>query len=156
MFISKNVINKHRFVRHNLKLGLDIDSLNRLTKLPQIILNFNNLLLIPVPLHKQRFRWRGFNQSELIAKNIANILNLELSYSDLTRIKNTRPQAKTNKAGRMKNIKNSFIWNGPRLNQRNVLLLDDVATTGTTMNECAKVLKQAGANEIWGLAIAKN
>ena len=119
-----------------------------------IIKNFSKNIIIPVPLHKKRLKWRGFNQSEELANNISRYFNLENNSSDLERIKFRRPQTKLDKNKRFKNIKNSFTWKGENLNKKNIILIDDVSTSTATLNECAKVLKENGANKVWGLVIA--
>lgn len=117
--------------------------------------DLNDFLIIPVPLSKKRKRWRGFNQAEEIAKPLAEYLKLPLLSGNLLRIKHTRPQVKLNEAERKKNLAGCFGWKGEDLRGRKILLVDDVATTGTTLNECAKALKENGAKEVWGLAAAK-
>ena len=116
--------------------------------------NFRKALIIPMPLHKRRLNWRGFNQAEIIGQKIATDFDLKIS-TELLKIKNTKAQAKLKKGARKENIKNCFAWSGENLNGKKILLVDDVATTGTTLNEAAKVLKQAGAKKVWGLVIAK-
>jgi predicted amidophosphoribosyltransferase len=74
--------------------------------------------------------------------------------SQLVRIKNTKPQVKLTAAERKTNVKDCFEWLGGNLNNKNIILIDDVTTTGSTLNECAKALKNAGAGEVWGLAVA--
>jgi ComF family protein len=108
-----------------------------------------------VPLHKKRRRWRGFNQAELIAKFVAPKLHLPLANS-LIRIKNTSQQAKLNRGERIENLKNAFEL-APDFDAKNktILLVDDVASTATTIIECAKVLKNSGAKEVWGLVLAR-
>jgi len=123
--------------------------------LPNIFKNFSEAIIMSVPLHKKRLRWRGFNQAEKLALPIAENFNLEVNTENLRRVKNTRAQAKLNEVERRKNIKESFAWQGKILNGRNIILIDDVATTGSTMEECAKVLKLAGAGEVWGAVVAK-
>lgn len=113
-----------------------------------------NILIIPVPLHPKRLRWRGFNQSEKIADIIASNLQIPIDSTSLKRIKFKTPQAKLKKEDRIKNISNNFNWHGNKLNQQNIILIDDVTTTGATLNECAKVLKANGAKEVWGLVLA--
>lgn len=111
-------------------------------------------LLIPVPLHKKRERWRGFNQADILLKGLLGkepAKNLE----ELKRIKYKTPQAKLNEKERMSNIKNCFVWEGEGLEGKNVILIDDVVTTGATLNECARVLKENGARKVWGLVVAK-
>jgi len=108
----------------------------------------------PIPLHKKRLNWRGFNQTKIIAEYFAKRLDLE--YQDtLIRVKHKIPQARLNGAERKKNIKDCFAWTGKNLNKKNILLIDDVATTGSTLNEAAIILKLAGAEKVWGLVIAK-
>lgn len=119
------------------------------------VLKNSNTIVIPVPLHKKKLRWREFNQAELIAEKICQHLNLELNLNNLIRIKYTKPQAKIKKEKRKENIKNSFKWNGNSLKDFSIILVDDVATSGSTLEECAKVLKESGANEVWGLVIAR-
>ncbi len=116
--------------------------------------NFKNALIIPVPLHPRRERWRGFNQAELIARCFSDYFNLEISVGKLVRIKHRKPQTKLNKKDRKNNIKNCFAWRAGGLSGRNIILVDDVATTGSTLNECARVLKENGAGEVWGLVAA--
>lgn len=114
-------------------------------------------LLIPVPLHQRRLNWRGFNQSELLAKNIANTFQMEIVCDVIERIVNTVPQADIKeKDERLKNLSGIFkIKNGSSVVGREILLIDDVCTTGATLNECAKILKQNGATRVVGLVVAR-
>jgi ComF family protein len=131
---------------------------------PQSFYDFLNTkpLIIPIPLHKSKFKTRGFNQSFLIAKNLANNWNLPISNKIIFRSKNTPPQASLTKAKRKKNMKNAFILNlslkklgiKPLKNQ-NVLLIDDVFTTGSTCQEAARILKTVGVNKVWVLTLAR-
>lgn len=123
--------------------------------------NFNifadNPVLIPVPIHKLRKNWRGFNQSELLAKNLADIFQMEYRPDILTRAKNTIPQADIEaRTERLENIKSAFnCLNPAKITGRSVILIDDVCTTGATLNECAKVLKTSGARSVTALVIAR-
>ena len=120
-------------------------------------------LIIPVPLHKRRLRWRGFNQAGLLAKYLS--LNLtpgfEIPAPDnlIVRQKHTPPQMEIkNHARRRKNMRDAFKINrGGRKNikEKRILLVDDIATTGSTLFECAKVLKKSGAQEVFGIVIAR-
>lgn len=116
--------------------------------------NFKTALIIPVPLPPRRERWRGFNQAELIARELADYFNLEMNVGGMDRVKHRRPQTKLSKKDRKNNIKNCFTWRSGSLSGRNIILVDDVATTGATLNECARVLKENGAGKIWGLVAA--
>lgn len=116
--------------------------------------NFNkNFVLMPVPLYRSRFKWRGFNQAELLAKEVQKHLDYQISKS-LKRIKKTKPQIELSKKERIKNIENAFKLKGALA--KRVILVDDVYTTGVTLNECARVLREAGAKEVWGLVLAKD
>lgn len=114
----------------------------------------NKYMIVSVPLHRKRLQWRSFNQAELLAKNLSNYFNIELS-DILTRTKETVPQVKLNFEERALNIKDAFSINSEiNLKGKIVLLVDDVYTSGATMNECAGLLKEAGAKEVWGCVVA--
>ncbi len=114
----------------------------------------SSLLIIPIPLAKKRLNWRGFNQAEIIAREFSEKFNYELNL-DLKRIKHKKAQATLNEAERLENIKSVFIWTGKNLANQKIILVDDVTTTGATLNEAARVLKEAGSKKIYGLVLAK-
>jgi len=149
------ILEQRQVLKSSLTDGVNWRTLNQAKKLPVAILNFNENLVIPVPLSKKRLRWRGFNQAELIAQKVAEKYNLKLDNKNLIRIKHKKPQAKLNEIHRLENIKGCFSWQGENLNKKNIILVDDVVTTGATLNECAKILKANGAGEVWGLVVAK-
>ena len=97
---------------------------------------------------------RGFNQAEIIAKELATQLNLPLDVKTLKKIKNTGPQSHLNLKERRKNIKHSF-W-AASSKEKNFILVDDLITSGSTIDEAAKTLKKAGAYKIWAFALARN
>lgn len=111
-------------------------------------------IIIPVPLHRRRERHRGFNQARLLADYLANSLDLKVVADLLIRKKFTYPQMKLDRADRQKNIKNAFGVNFPIIGKK-VILVDDVMTSGSTLEECAKILKQNGAKEVWGAVVAR-
>lgn len=116
------------------------------------------VILIPVPLHPWRLRFRDFNQAELLAIELSNILQLtSLPVHCLVRTRNTQPQADLPYQKRLTNVSDSFAWIGdsPVIKNKTIWLLDDVATTGATLEECAKVIKLNGAKSVWGLVLAK-
>lgn len=114
-------------------------------------------IIIPVPVHKSRKRWRGYNQSELIAKELAKRLGLKTDPNVLIKIKNNHVQSKLNKKERMKNVKNVYkVINKEKINNKNIIIFDDIYTTGATINECIKELKSANANKIGVLILAKD
>ncbi|MFH0857726.1 MAG: ComF family protein [Candidatus Magasanikbacteria bacterium] len=112
--------------------------------------------IVPVPLHKRRYNERGFNQAEYLAKSIALALNKEY-VPLLERKKYTKQQVKMNREKRLRNLENAFVINEEfgTLQGKNILLVDDVYTTGATLEECAKVLHDAGANIVGGITFAR-
>ena len=128
----------------------------------EIIINNCNLqnnydIILPVPIHKKRKQMRGYNQSELIAKEIAKNMNMEYSNRVLIKMVNTVPQSSLNQTQRMSNVMGIYkVINSQIIDQKRILLIDDIFTTGSTVNECAKILKQNGAKTIDVLTIAKD
>jgi ComF family protein len=112
-------------------------------------------LLIPVPLAEQRFRERGFNQASELAAQLQYKLSIPLRVDLLERKRVTREQAGLDRLGRRKNVRNAFAIREP-LNVKHIAIVDDVVTTGSTVNEIARVLKRAGAEtiEVWAVARA--
>lgn len=115
-------------------------------------------ILIPVPIHKERRKQRGYNQSELIAKMIADeVRSIKLQVNVLKKDKNIVAQSTLNKAKRQENIKDVYkIVNSEKIKNKKILILDDIYTTGSTVNECSKVLKEAGCKDIGIITIAKD
>jgi ComF family protein len=113
-------------------------------------------LLIPVPLHIKRLRERGFNQSLLLAREIGKKHELPVNFSLLKRIKFTLTQTGLNKIEREKNIKGAFaVKDRKKVAGRNIILIDDVYTTGATINECSRVLLKAGAQKVAVLTLSR-
>lgn len=146
------------------------------TKLAQVVAR--NLIdivdwdctLIPVPLSRRRMKWRGFNQAELIGKQVADIVNgkvvslisqsklraLRINTTLLQKIRDTKQQVECkSRDERLRNVRNAFQVSITADPPEKVILFDDVYTTGTTMNECAKTLKNSGVKKVFGLVIAK-
>ncbi|PIU99220.1 hypothetical protein COS59_00930 [Candidatus Wolfebacteria bacterium CG03_land_8_20_14_0_80_36_15] len=115
-----------------------------------------NFIVVPIPLYPRRERERGFNQAKLITKNLVEKLNLEFCDA-LVRLKNTKSQAQARDTEeRAKNVKDCFKIIHPELvKEKNIILVDDVFTSGATINEAVKILKQNGAKKILALVIAK-
>ncbi len=120
-------------------------------------------LIIPIPLHQRRLRWRGFNQSGLLAEylslNLTSGFKIPTANNLIIRRKYTPPQMKIKDySQRIKNMRNAFEINPVEKNkikEKRILLVDDIATTGSTLFECAKLLKKSGAREVFGLVIAR-
>ena len=113
-------------------------------------------IMAPVPMHARRFRERGYNQAGLLAREVAGRIGLKLEANLLERLNHVSPQAQTASGSeRMLNVAGSVaISTEVDLAGMRVLLVDDVATTGSTLDACAAVLKDAGASEVWGLVLA--
>jgi len=118
--------------------------------------DFADFILIPVPMEKKKLKWRGFNQAEEIGKELSKFFRITLLNNVLAKIKETPAQVDLSEEERKENIRNAFsIKNGGQILGRKILLVDDIYTTGSTLTECAKVLKEAGAKEIIGIVIAR-
>jgi len=118
--------------------------------------NKENSVFLPIPLVKFRERWRGFNQAALIAQELSKFYKIPLLNNNLIKIKQTQPQVELKREEREKNIKGAFKLKNPQqIRGKRVFLIDDVFTTGSTMEECARILKQAGVQEVWGIVIAR-
>lgn len=116
----------------------------------------NGLLVMPVPLHPKRLKERGFNQSLLLARHVASRLETGLDYLSLRRNRLTRPQTGLTSDERKKNVRRAFDIVSPAgLKGKSVLVIDDVATTGSTLNECARALKKAAVKEVFCLVLAR-
>lgn len=119
------------------------------------IKNWNADFIVPVPLHRLKKADRGFNQSEYLAKGLKAELGIEIRKNLLKRIRFTETQTHLTYLERRQNVKNAFKVRKPEvLKDKKVILIDDVVTTGSTINECAQVIKEAGAKEIFGLFAA--
>ncbi|HAK61027.1 MAG TPA: ComF family protein [Nitrospiraceae bacterium] len=112
--------------------------------------------IMPVPLHRARLRKRGFNQSLLLAHAVSEFSGIPLSYDNLLRIRPTRPQIELTEEERIQNVAGAFSLTMPEaVKGKTLLLVDDVFTTGATMNACAAVLKESGAERIVSLTLAR-
>jgi ComF family protein len=117
---------------------------------------WDNGILVPVPLDKKKIKTRGYNQSEELAKELATILKVPVIVNNLVKIKQTKPQMELSKEEREKNLENAFIIKNPaELAGKKIFLVDDVYTTGSTMEECSKILREIGVKSVWGIAIAR-
>jgi competence protein ComFC len=113
-------------------------------------------LVVPVPLHSRRLKERGYNQSALLASEFGKIFHLPVFPSGLTRTRYIIPQAQTRSvAERRSNMKQAFVCRDSTLAAKQVLLIDDVSTSGATLDACAEALKTAGAKSVWGLVLAR-
>jgi ComF family protein len=113
-------------------------------------------ILVPVPLHPRRLKERGYNQSGLLAKELGKLISLPVDENCLVRRKYVLPQARTQSVEeRKRNMQDAFTCINSRLQNRQVLLIDDVSTSGATLDACATALKSAGVRSIWGLVLTR-
>ena len=113
-------------------------------------------LVVPVPLFGRRQRLRGYNQSALLARELARLGMLPVAEGGLARRRDTAPQARgVDAEARRRNVAGAFAADGRRVEGRRVLLIDDVMTTGATLDACAQALRQAGAASVWVLTFAR-
>lgn len=114
-------------------------------------------IIIPVPISKKRLNTRGYNQSSLIAKNLAKELNIEYSEKILIKTKDNKPQSEMKQDTRKSNVSGVYkAINKERINNKKVLIVDDIFTTGSTVDECARVLKDNNAESIGVFTLAKD
>jgi ComF family protein len=113
-------------------------------------------LILPVPLHPKRLRWRGFNQSVVLARAIGKTWRLPVDPFVLARSRETPPQTQLNEEERRKNMRRAFAVNAEKsIEGKTVLLIDDVYTSGATVNECSRALMRGGAKEVSVLTLAR-
>ncbi len=117
---------------------------------------WENSVLLPVPIYIKKQKNRGYNQSEELAKELSKIIKVPVVSNVLIKIKETTSQAELKKAQRLENLKNAFvIQNYKSIKNKKIFLVDDIYTTGSTMTECANILKKAKVKQVWGITIAR-
>jgi ComF family protein len=112
-------------------------------------------VIVPVPLHPQRLRKRGYNQAALLAREIAKTVGLPLSEDALSRVKSTIPQVGLTARERRDNVRGAFHCSDTGLKEQRILLVDDVCTTGATLEACSLALRERGVGVVWGLVLAR-
>jgi ComF family protein len=117
---------------------------------------FPGEVLVPVPLHPKRLKERGYNQAALLAGELGKLSGLPVVDNCLTRDQFSLPQARTSSViERRKNVARSFSCLNTHLKNKHIILIDDVATSGATLNACAAALKSSGAISVWGMTLAR-
>ncbi|MDD4412895.1 MAG: phosphoribosyltransferase family protein [Patescibacteria group bacterium] len=127
---------------------------NELNKSDVKINRASDYIIIPTPLSQKRLNWRGFNQSEVLAKALSKDLKISIT-KGLKKIKDTKQQAELSAEGRLSNLSAAFSWQGESLLGKTALIVDDVLTTGSTIKEIARELKKANIKKIGVIVLAK-
>ncbi len=112
-------------------------------------------VIVPVPLHKTRQRERGFNQSELVAAELSKSLHVKMAPNLLKRIAYTQTQTRLSARERQLSLKNVFVLSDSEISGKTILIVDDLITTGATINACAKILKEGGCHQVFGCSIVR-
>jgi competence protein ComFC len=141
-------------LKYSRNMGLGI-LFSRYLTLTLKTLNWPIDLIVPVPLNPKRMGERGYNQSNLLAKPVAWAREIPYSTRALLRTRNTRSQVGLNAHDRHSNVQGAFLARNNIVSGRNVLIIDDITTTGSTIASCAQALIDAGAKEIYGLTLAR-
>ncbi len=147
-----------RLALHNLKYKRDIilaDTLARLLVEAWRTYAVPGALVLPVPLSAQRLRERGYNQAALLAQGFADLVGLAYTPSGATRVRHTATQVGLSASDRWENLAGAFEAEARVVAGRKAILIDDVCTTGSTLNACAEALMAAGAVAVWGLTVAR-
>jgi len=113
--------------------------------------------LVCVPLHPRRLKERGYNQSGLLARELGSRVNLPVIEDCLVRVKQARPQVRAvDVEERRRNVADAFVCRDERVTGKEIILIDDVCTSGATLESCAAALKNKGAMSVWGLTLARD
>jgi len=150
----RRVVQKYKYGR---KVGLG-KPLGRLMArgCQQFLYEIDADVVVPVPLHPKRLRWRGFNQSVLLAREIGRLYRVAMDPFLLVRERETGPQTQLPEEERRRNVRGAFGLNPQKsIEDQTVLLVDDVYTSGATVNECSRTLKRAGAKQVYVLTLAR-
>jgi ComF family protein len=114
-------------------------------------------VLVSVPLHPRRLRERGYNQSALLAKELGKSIDLPVIEACLVRVKQAQPQVRAvDVEERRRNVADAFVCRDDKVTGKQIILVDDVCTSGATLESCAAALKDRGATSVWGLTLARD
>jgi ComF family protein len=155
--LVKNLLHRFKYSPYVKELAKTLASLIIVHfKLIEKEKELQNSVLVPVPLEKTKLKARGFNQSEEMAKELVKEWKVPLINNCLEKIKTTENQMELSGKEREENLKGAFaVKSAEQIQGKKIFLIDDVYTTGATLEECAKILKQAGAKEVWAIAVAR-
>ncbi|MDF2379812.1 MAG: double zinc ribbon domain-containing protein [Candidatus Gracilibacteria bacterium] len=155
-----DAIHEFKYNRHPEDIATKLGHLLSSTLTHHLLSSYSScsFILIPVPLHTSRLKERGFNQAKLLADEVSKLHKIPLPDSNLlTRQKHTTSQVQSGtRQARLENLKDAFTTTKKADPNAIYILIDDVTTTGSTLEECCQVLRKAGAKEVWGLVLARN
>lgn len=144
----------YQFKYHNRRIYSRFFAKEMVRSYKSIIHNWNIDLIVPIPISKKRKRQRGYNQAELIARDLGILMGIPVESCGLVRIKDTVAQKKLDVQERKRNLFRAFAWRREKKLRGNVLLIDDIYTTGNTIDAAAKILKEAGAIKVYFLTVS--
>ena len=151
----RNLILRYKFQERTYLYKIFVKNLKNNKKIYLFLKKYD--IIIPVPISKKRMKQRGYNQSALLAKEISKNFNIQYNEKCLLKNRNIQPQSLLTKEERIKNVENVYsVKNQEKIINKKILLIDDIYTTGSTVNECSRILKQAGGKNIGILTIAKD
>ncbi|MBQ9277229.1 MAG: ComF family protein [Lachnospiraceae bacterium] len=148
--IKRSIVN---FKYHNKSTFADCYALEIVKTHGKDIIEAAPEVLIPVPVHKSKLEKRGYNQAEVLAKSLGAYLNIPVDNTVLKRTVNTTPQKLLDNEERQKNLERAFISDKKQVQYKRIMLVDDIYTTGSTIEACTKVLKAAGVKEVYFTSI---
>ena len=143
----------YQFKYHNKREYGEFYGIELKNQYEAIIKSWNADVLIPVPLHKSKLRKRGYNQAEIIANSIGKLLDIPVDSQLLNRNKKTLAQKELNDKERLKNLENAFNIGEKVVKYNKVILVDDIYTTGTTIDSCSKILIDAGVDKVYYISL---
>lgn len=143
----------YRFKYKNHRIYADVYGDEIKNSIGALIRNWNADAVIPVPIHKRKRQLRGYNQAELIARAISERCEIALDCDILSRVVFTKPQKELDDGGRLKNLENAFHIEKNVVKYSKVILVDDIYTTGATIDACASVLLAAGVKQVYYVAL---
>ena len=118
--------------------------------------DFSDFVLTPIPIERSHLRWRDYSPAEEIAKKLADYFKVSLLNNVLIKIKSTPDEIELSDTQKEEDLKGAFkVKNSEKIQERKILLIDDVYTIGIVMEECARILKESGAKEVWGITVAR-
>ncbi len=143
----------YRFKYHNCRIYSQVYGREIADRLGTIIKQWNCEAVVPVPIHSKKQRERGFNQAQLLAQEVADVAKIPVDTKILVRTRYTRPQKELDDRNRIKNLENAFTVTKNVVQYKKIILVDDIYTTGATLDACARALKERGAGQVFAVCL---